>query len=477
MNRLVIIGALCFIIGTLQSSVQVICTDVGQGNCTLVLAQDPHVPLLIVDGGSLDYKFKGDTFKKDQLKSIATLLTNHAKKISNAECIVVVSHPDEDHYNWIIEIIAECKYFMPSFTVTHLYLGGNVARYSKKFRDWLDKLGKTSKPPTILLPADSVATTSVQDIYSNASIDLSYKLLPALPCTSDDEKNDASVVVQILFRGNSFLVTGDATKKTTDHILQYCPTLTTQFLLASHHGSSEEGCNDLSWIKKINPVCIIISSGVKIGHPHEDTFKVFMEALPDQPKRGHHLVAYGLSGKQKIRPQIVYEKDYGMHSTSKYLYGTLQHGTMTATLKADSSLSISRGTKSAGDQASSGLSILHGCLSTSPKVFSVNSVVSIDLSGLAVTDTDATQKEALINMLKKFKESGSPALRSLLLTDSTLTDQDSVDALVTLVQKNTTLRDLNLLRAPLPAGSQTSLTTAWNNRGLVFSESTLSKND
>ena len=426
------------------------------------------MPSLIVDGGSLDYAFKGTTFKTSQIKSIAKKIIDRTRKTLNNNCIVVISHPDEDHYNWIIPILTQCKVLNSVFWVTHVYLGGKIDFYDVDLQAELKKLKEHPTFPTILVfPSETTPTTVVHFIASHNNT--LYSLLPALPCNTTKAKNDASLVVYVEHEGKVCLLTGDATKKTTDHILAHIPALKTDVLLASHHGSSEEGCNDSNWLQKVKPTSIIISSGLKHTHPHEEAILRFQNTLPP-PALGasHHLLAYGLAKETKVTPNLTYDRGYGIKSVAQNIFGTLRHGTITLLLKADGTTSFA-GMPAPGDNTEKSLSILGGCLANNPDVFSLSFLRSLDLRNVGVSDVNVAEKDALIVLLKELSRGNHMLLSTLNFNDTNISHKDTIDALTELVRQNPELRKLVLQAATFPAPASVAITTAWNNRGLTFS--------
>ena len=69
------------------------------------------------------------------------------------------------------------------------------------------------------------------------------------------ENNDLSLIVKVIYNGQSILFTGDATDKTLDAVWQKSKSsLNVNFLVAPHHGSSTEG--SLLWpiyVNSLNP--------------------------------------------------------------------------------------------------------------------------------------------------------------------------------------------------------------------------------
>src|SRR5712664_1382913 len=95
---------------------EVIFMDAGQGDCTLVVY--PDNTLMLVDCGST--KSGSEAF--EGIKQVA-----HAKlKTSNSYVNLVLTHPDEDHYNLIQKLDRKDMLFD---RLVHAYYGGDIELY------------------------------------------------------------------------------------------------------------------------------------------------------------------------------------------------------------------------------------------------------------------------------------------------------------------------------------------------------------
>jgi len=349
-----------------------------------------------------------------------------------------------------------------------MYLGGAAHFYAQSFQKFLTELETDSVyPTTIVYPTDTSPLTAARELFSLNTNLPRYSLLPALQCTNKKESNDASLVVMVEQGTEIGILTGDATKKTTDHIMAYHPRFTAKLLQASHHGAADEGCNDQAWIQWLNPSCIIMSSGLNFSHPRESVVKSLLSLLPAEAAgTPFHSVAFGEEDRS-LQSATSYKRGYHLVSTNKKLFGTLRHGTITVTL-APALLAITHAGGIPGDAATKNISSLEGSLSRSPEVFSLHNVREINLSGLGVSDHQADEKDTLITLLKTLKATHSTHLYALILADTTISQQDTADALTSLIQSNKNITRTAVMQAPLPIGTEQAIIHAWNNRGLEF---------
>ena len=92
---------------------------------------------------------------------------------------------------------------------------------------------------------------------------------------SNWETNDGSVVAKLVFGESSFLLTGDATIKTENILLNLNKEiLDSDVLKAGHHGSRTS--TSLDFAQAVSPEYAIISAGLNnsYGHPHQEVLNI-----------------------------------------------------------------------------------------------------------------------------------------------------------------------------------------------------------
>lgn len=265
--------------------------DVGQGNCTLVRC--PNGGPLLVDCGSSG----GLTKKRKKSTTIQTKICDRLKEYirGNTKNIinVLISHPDKDHFNWVADVLDNSNF---SKTNIKIVLGGSYqfeenyqkidasgpATYKKNFYNLLEKRNVECK---------YAYQTNIDTFFNLGNV--SCKLLSTL---ETGDSNDISVVLKLSYNNYSFMLTGDATEVTTNHILEEhyvnevlnTEDLRVTVLQASHHGADTEGSNNISWLRHTNPQCFILSTGIYkgYGHPNYSVVKrsiIFANLTTDEP--------------------------------------------------------------------------------------------------------------------------------------------------------------------------------------------------
>ncbi|HKQ78627.1 MAG TPA: MBL fold metallo-hydrolase [Blastocatellia bacterium] len=265
--------------------------NIGSGDCIFI--QTPKGKTIVVDCGQratpklrpkyrteIQDMLKGPLFLDGQNKSLYAL---------------ILTHPDQDHYNEVTEIIK------PSVThVEHAFYTLSKADYSEKATNPTSTNNETTK--TYLNKARILNKVTINS--SGAALETSenngwktlydvgfgknknenkiqilgkhatranwdedncsiYLLAAEVPPTHKDTKpNAASIVTLIEAYNRKILLCGDATYSTETFLLEEHPEIVKNIDLAQleHHGSGTEHASD-EFVKKINPVLAAASSG------------------------------------------------------------------------------------------------------------------------------------------------------------------------------------------------------------------------
>lgn len=289
---------------------------------------------------------------------------------------VIITHPDEDHYNWLMEL-----FHNPVDEISFLIFGGLPSHYypndQQNFKDWLKFRQKNGTQ--IFFPAiqHAVISSNINDPFQHV-IDLENQRTFASHISSRDpsftelelakafyfhqdvtmsllsinpmhlsglkrvtrlsdgkvDDNKDSLVLKIEHGLSSIMLTGDATQATTNRIIQNYEDndqeslefLKSTVLLASHHGSAEHGCNTEEWLSLVDPKCVAISHGHQHGHPQAKAYNRFKQLNLVQVSEHPVLVGKGTDKKDEY-----YEGC--LHTTYRAIYSTLNSGTLTFDLQ------------------------------------------------------------------------------------------------------------------------------------------------
>jgi beta-lactamase superfamily II metal-dependent hydrolase len=235
--------------------------DAGQGDCTLIVY--PDNTLTLVDCGST----KGASGADGAFTGIKAVLELYLRENNWTLNNLVLTHPDEDHYNQLYKLkISQIKWM-------HVYYGGAIDLYQNDkdnnatygFLKELD--GHLAFTPTVTCEPDPE--------LSRAGVNVTVL---AVNCTGKPEstsgpvKNSNSVVLLVEYQGAKIFLMGDAFIRTERWIIDTWKTAekldrlqsngnTHVVLKMGHHGSDTS--TDPEWLKLIKPNTLVISSGTK----------------------------------------------------------------------------------------------------------------------------------------------------------------------------------------------------------------------
>jgi beta-lactamase superfamily II metal-dependent hydrolase len=447
-----------------SSSLKVTFFDVGQGNCSLVTCE-PNPPLL-VDCGSSSNAYRGAYFKENQVTKIAEAL----KSSSSSSFFLVVSHPDEDHYSWLPDVLIKAN--KNGLSIQNAWLGGTEIQYGKKLTNELKKYLGSMYASKVFFPTSSGATTSELRILTSG--DLSYTILPALSCGADKTKeaNSASLVVKVLYFNKVILLPGDATRKTFDHIGALLPNKVL-IMLASHHGADPssdtkaEACNDDALVNATEPQVLVFSSGRRADYYHPRSNAVSSYAKVQKTFFNWHPLFCGISSSNKFEdaPVVRLADNYGVILTNRPIFSTLTNGTIICTVNnSDSQVKIDLENRLVYDSAINAALIFP--LFEKATAFSHSEISELLLDSLGIDDTEASVAD-LLAIFFKTVTAKCKNLKALNLNDNNLSQSATFDRLIAL------LNALDVSSCKVEGGGivltkdlRAKITQAWNQRGL-----------
>lgn len=209
--------------------------DVGQGDSELI--ELPNDEVMLIDAGEND---KGG-FVADYIRS------QGIDKID----YLVGTHPHSDHIGGLDTVIDELeigKIYMPK-----------ASSDTKTFSDVLDAVERKGLSVNSAKAGVEVLNDGDLSVTFAAPVRTEYKSL-----------NNVSAVVKIVYKGSSFLFTGDAEEQAEGDITA---DVRADVLKVGHHGSSTSSSWD--FLDRVKPSCAVISCGEgnDYGHPHTETLE------------------------------------------------------------------------------------------------------------------------------------------------------------------------------------------------------------
>lgn len=215
--------------------------DVGQGDAALY--QTPKNLKILIDGG-VDNK-------------IVNHLGKHLSMWDNEIDMVVATHDDADHIFGLIKILEKYK-----VKVLFVSLPNSENEIMQRIIEVANN--KNVKVVTV----DKPAVVSTDD-----GVIIKF-LFPIINLDGVDDGNNASIVTQIIYKGNSgdvkILSTGDLGIGGEKYLASvYGDDLKSNILKLGHHGSDTSTSPE--FLQKVKPDVAIVSAGRnnKFGHPHQ----------------------------------------------------------------------------------------------------------------------------------------------------------------------------------------------------------------
>ena len=235
--------------------------DSGQGDCTLLVS--PKGRLMLVDCGSIKNS-------KVVLDQIVEALRRYLPAAGNVFDTLVLTHPDQDHYNMLGRVLTET-----GATVTKVWYGGDRELYRNKLDknwvyDWLGARNDTQELPNSLYGGNETPMDfdgpKVFMLAANASGDR----------TAEDgwRVNTNSIVLLVYYGGWKLFLMGDGTSDTEAFIFNSVAAQGPAQILANqhattlkmgHHGSDTSSAQP--WVQALRPQGLVISADTRLFGP------------------------------------------------------------------------------------------------------------------------------------------------------------------------------------------------------------------
>lgn len=248
-----------------EDNLKIIACDVGQGDAFLVSRKDFQI---LIDGGP----------NNRVLQCLADNMPFWDKVVE----VVVLSHPQKDHFMGLIEVFKryEIKYFFTTpldsgsydWEVLNELVGGSHTKVLNPVRGNKYRLGMIYLD--VLYPTEEFLRANL--IFKNSNLTLEQfdnttNFLGAY--TSKIDPNEFSVVLIMSYKDFDALFTGDISPVISDKLAQelkqnYNERI--EYIKVPHHGSKNGLSVDL--IDAVNPEVAVISAGKgnSYGHPHKE---------------------------------------------------------------------------------------------------------------------------------------------------------------------------------------------------------------
>lgn len=214
-----------------------------------------------------------------RLRPLRPLLETH-----EAPPTLVVSHPHQDHYEYVPTVLAGHDPFA-------IWLAATKDAHDNPHNDfdtWLDRQAAAGTPIHDRLPrhwhngGDPIDDPSLS--CGDAEVFVLTVNVPRKDGTDDPNTN--SLVLHLRY-GDSAILPGDAEGDTETSALDNFPDLRdVTFLAAAHHGAETHHSNDPPWVSRISPRAVVYNAGWAFRHPRcvvTDRYRPHLATVTEHP--------------------------------------------------------------------------------------------------------------------------------------------------------------------------------------------------
>ncbi|KPJ71507.1 hypothetical protein AMJ50_01800 [Parcubacteria bacterium DG_74_3] len=227
---------------------QVIFFDVGQGDAIFIETGQGHQ--ILIDGGPTS--------------AILEKLGQEMPFYDRTLDLIVLTHPEHDHMAGLIEVLKRYK--------VEKILWTGVLRNTGEFKEWEKTIKEEQeKEKTQIHIAKAGQKISWSGRFPDQQVFYVLNPLESPEGQELENSNNTSIVLRLIFNGQSFLFTGDIYKSIEKKLLGKGIALGSNVLKIGHHGSKTSTSED--FLEGVLPEIAVISvgRGNSYGHPHAET--------------------------------------------------------------------------------------------------------------------------------------------------------------------------------------------------------------
>lgn len=208
--------------------------DVGQGDAIFI--ETPHGRQVLIDGGRA-----GSGISQE----LAEVMPFTDRSID----MVIVTHLDADHIGGLVEVLER-------YEVSHILLAQERTEGQAVF--W----GAVQAEGAQLTMVEAPMRVILED-------EVVMEILSPTQALAQASENERSIVAKLIYRDDSFLLTGDMEKRAEYALLAAGVDVSADVLKVAHHGSNSSSVP--AFLAAVSPRVAVIQVGKNsYGHPHPD---------------------------------------------------------------------------------------------------------------------------------------------------------------------------------------------------------------
>lgn len=213
--------------------------DVGQGDSIFIETMDKKQ--ILIDGGP----------DLSVLEKIGRIMSFYDRYID----IVVLTHPEQDHLNGLIEIL---KRYNVGAVIT-----SGIIKDTDQYKEFIKIIKEKNIPVYIAKLGGEI------DFGNNIKLNILYPF-ESIAGKEASDVNNFSVVSQLIYNNFKLLLTGDIEKSAENKLINSGIDLKSDILKIAHHGSKTSTSDE--FLKKVDALLAVILVGKdnKYGHPHQE---------------------------------------------------------------------------------------------------------------------------------------------------------------------------------------------------------------
>jgi len=216
--------------------------DIGQGDSIFVETGDKKQ--MLIDGGP----------DASILEKIGRAIPFYDRYID----IIVLTHPEQDHLNGLIEIIKR-------YDIGAIITNG-IVRDTSQYKEWMEIIEQKNIPLYIAQKGGII------DFDNGVYLNILYPFENMYNKELSDS-NNYSIVSKLVYKNFDTLFTGDIEKSVEKKLIKSDIDLKSDILKIAHHGSKTSSSKE--FLDAVGAVIAIIQMGKdnQYGHPHQEVLE------------------------------------------------------------------------------------------------------------------------------------------------------------------------------------------------------------